>query len=82
MMQSLAQTDYRMQGVHHQSRWACLLMQLTPLKPKILSDSTPMSGAPSAPTAPAMHLSKAYTDVLIRSGTTCERRRSSQRLSV
>ncbi len=46
---------------------------LTPLKPKTLSASTPISGAPKAPIAPDAHLSKAYTDVLIRSGTTCVR---------
>lgn len=46
---------------------------LTPLKPKTLSASTPISGAPRAPIAPDAHLSKAYTDVLIRSGTTCIR---------
>ena len=44
---------------------------LTPLKPKTFSASTPMSGAPRAPIAPDAHLSKAYTDVLILSGTTC-----------
>ena len=43
----------------------------TPLKPKTFSASTPMSGAPRAPIAPDAHLSNAYTDVLILSGTTC-----------
>ena len=78
----LAQTDCRLQGMYLESRWANLLMQLTPLKPKILSDSTPMRGAPNAPIAPAMHLSKAYTDVLIRSGTTCKQRYSIERHSL
>ncbi len=47
---------------------------LTPWKPKILSARTPIRGAPRAPMAPEMHLSKAYTDVLILSGTTCDRK--------